>query len=1752
MKRFKRVISAFMITILVVTAGALTPAVYAEAYNHNFDSSDGSVYVDYTNALVDIFDVSYTAENGKVTGTSGKDISEGLNALDFKLKSLGVKRSNGSDSGDYWDWLYQTLTGNTVTQIAKAKAYCDGAATKDQKLFIESSMGGAEGGYNKAATWFIDNASTIKALLNDCSGLTEVPAFLRVPGYDYGEEEAPTVTPSPTVAPTLEPVVWPELPTPSPSVSPSASPKPGASPLPSVSPTSRMVDYVGGVRILGTDYPFEGSKDAPGASFVNSESSFVPFSEITLSSGEAFTGDLDAFYSSTTLVDGMSAANVYERFALAVAMNGHVSVGTHTTNVKQQDCGACVSDYGKQIHETSYNVDGVDIALKTNSFKEEFNTLGVTDYSAAAFGPAALNHISGQKEWFENEISDFEQFKHNWCYSSIYDVIYEYGLYATQLRAEWNKQAGLTDGAKAVLPQLCAIHDAYASYYPILTTLWEYTVGDEKSLKQLFEESDTPASKGSPSIFDDTFFVENEPGLSPLTLFYTLNSTNGISSIDKMSIWNDIEVDTSGSTLVEEHTDYYYGVEDNVNKTESVEEYDNITSGNVVTMSGLSEMALGYDSEGKATSAKVVTMSDYIVEGMMYSSTFVPMKTNLYSPDTLSQFEQKFRDEFYYKYGFMRKALLWDKSGTSVMDYYNAGNKLTNTLEVITLRDLLESDGNDISLYVDDDFYNAEEALTEANELLDIRTVNNRGLSDYLIDYYNTAEFLAMWSKQVKSESTAGDIIAAADIDISFLGRLSNLFLSDEKEVSVDDIHKAQAIASSLKEELETKYSFNLTAMTAEQCFEYATKLSEAASMSDPIDLTEESIKTGDYGVYSNKLQAYLKRCEDVEYRYVDDGGYINGDNLDTLVLPSSLITSYMDATSSYQAEIELDETSKIINTYVSYDSYTPMLGMSYVSALYREANYFSLANLVSGNNPIFLASDDLCGLENAEQWYVNTVINYALVQNLRSSAQIDFTYTTDLDCPLYVDVFGNILTESGIVVIPAASNMTLHNASYKDSNVALGLYACYGNNYFVPMSCEGAANALFPFFVLDPNEEVYIIQGNSISFGEGKQVTFNALAPYDTGTQEAIMHAYKSYVKEGAYTNLNWVALVNICNEVMRGAPIENIDKDIEGLHVNVTRNKAAIVAAVKLEELIKSFTGTMSNTLLSIPDFSRMDDVEYLVAFLIKMLIVSTAAVIIIAIYRDGVSGQLGLRTFWKSTTSIALAFSAVCLVPAIFQLTYYGANKFLLQDEAFRILMLNEEKYNSGVEIGMLDTTVPSSTADMAIQLDWISVPWYDQLDNMLYGSTLQNLGETKRDAYLQSPIYDNYDVTLYNDGVYTTTEQLFDSVHIDYSFSAESANERGLWLYANNSLQTASFYSPYYAFLNILTANVNEYNYNHNTYNYTTKYMSGNRLKTVGLCNPYFTSLSFMELDNDIMHMCEIYGSTIPDTYDHGLLFTAQELDQFAASGWYARYPDDTLQRRVDLMNQYARDFVADNKDLMTKVTDETFLKVMALSLAIKHNQLFGIPYANALEIYNMDSYDLLRLSIAPTEDAILSSPMSFSRFVYNYGGEPAVYAAAVLVVIVWLGSFIKPICTVITFVSVFASIYVFRVVLRKPSANLWGYLVTSVLLCFTNVLHALFLKVSTYLPGTGLSMLGCILFIIFGQVVYLLFLAYVTGVSLKDWTNLGYTEYEKEARKIRGKLGKESASDVLNGNIKHHSNNWDYYNDLVEQHRSRNT
>lgn len=1098
------------------------------------------------------------------------------------------------------------------------------------------------------------------------------------------------------------------------------------------------------------------------------------------------------------------------------------------------------------------------------------------------------------------------------------------------------------------------------------------------------------------------------------------------------------------------------------------------------------------------TSTKIIELSENEVIGIAYSSEYIPMQTNVYSADIVSEYDADWLRDYHYKYGFMRKALFRNTSATAAMDYYNSSGMENSNTVVCTMRDILECGNKDLVLYVDHNFYNADKAV-----------------EDCRIKLLET-------SANVKASSNATSI-------------------------------GVQSASSQLND-------VNMTTVPAG--FEYTmSKQAEA--------FNKDMLKTGDTYTYDDSLRSRITAANG-EYKtncYVSTDIY--EDSMDALVLSNATIDSYLSCVSEFTVDTGSDKYD-----FSHYMEYTPTLSTAYVSAIYRNKYDYMASTVLASKEPVFIASDDVVQEDNATQYDRNSLLNYMLVKNLPSMAKIDYNYVLDLDKPIYMDIYGNILSESGTVVVPAASNATLFSSDYSNEILGLGLFSCYGKDYTVPADLKNAETVLSQFFHIDEENNIWTVGGSFSGYKSNLVpdfiVDFANLSLYTPITKYVMVEHCKNYImSENLSVTMLWPLYITIINEVMRGAPITNIHKDQEGL-ICTDSNRAAIVVGVKLEELQKSLAVNGSSSLIALPDFSKMDHTEYIVAFLLKLFIACTLVTIFIVVYRDSVSGILGIRTIFKSLSAIALTVIAIVSVPALFQLTYYTANKLFLQKEAATITLYNLEKQESGVEIGMTETTTPTVENDMLIQLDWIAVPWYDEVNTLLFGSATDTVSTARDKAYAESAISMQDDVKVFDDGVYVSVKDLFDSVTIDYTFNSRYSsstidpdsesealqsilqNDNKLYYYSNDEEQTLGFYSPYYFFLQGLISNINSYNFNTNTYSYTTKLQSGSRLKTIGLSQSYFESKHFMEDDEDILHLHEVYGLPL-DEYgeDKQVILNDLDIASIQSTLWYNNLNSSGLEARIKAVNDACRDFVAENRDLLTKVSDETFIKVMALTAAFKYNQVFGISSANCYELYQLDCNDLLRLCTGNTADAMLLSPLSYARYVTVLGGEASVYAAAVLTMVMYVGSFVKPACIIIAYFSVFLSIFVFKVLLRRQSASIYGYLCTMALLGGTNFLHAIVLKACTYLPKSGLPMFGCIVFIIVFQVTYLLSLSCVTGVALRDWVNLGYSEYSEMAIATRNKLHHIDTSSLKPG-VADHKNNWDYYDDLKTQYNERNS
>ena len=468
-----------------------------------------------------------------------------------------------------------------------------------------------------------------------------------------------------------------------------------------------------------------------------------------------------------------------------------------------------------------------------------------------------------------------------------------------------------------------------------------------------------------------------------------------------------------------------------------------------------------------------------------------------------------------------------------------------------------------------------------------------------------------------------------------------------------------------------------------------------------------------------------------------------------------------------------------------------------------------------------------------------------------------------------------------------------------------------------------------------------------------------------------------------------------------------------------------------------------------------------------------------------------------------------------------------------------MLNLEKSESGNEIGITKVSEPEANTHLYLRLANVEIPWYDLLPKILTSSMDKNLSKMYEEYENAHPITGSSDVDVMNGNVFISTDKLFESSTVTFNSVSKT-------LYQQSAGDTpASYYTPYYVFLNQIITKANAYAAENDYYAYSTKIQKGGRLKTLGYIQPYFTSEEFMTEGMDYFGLYTIYNATAPAQYAE-LQYSEETLTAIRDSQWCNLELDEGARiKRIEKLNAFTQAWVYDHREMIGKVTDETFLKTMALACAMEHNRLFNTQRADYLEIQELGNEDLLRLSIADKDAIMRNSTMSFARFVYTVGGTPAVYAAAILVLVNFVSSWIKPLVTLIVFIITCISIFVFKLILRRDNKSVYGYITTILLMCVVNVVGAVFLKLTMYIPATGLAPTVCILIEIIVQLLYIVLLLKIVKVALKDWRNVGFQKYNAKFNTLIHK--KDHSVDVATPPA---ANGWEYYNRLVDRQRRR--
>lgn len=842
--------------------------------------------------------------------------------------------------------------------------------------------------------------------------------------------------------------------------------------------------------------------------------------------------------------------------------------------------------------------------------------------------------------------------------------------------------------------------------------------------------------------------------------------------------------------------------------------------------------------------------------------------------------------------------------------------------------------------------------------------------------------------------------------------------------------------------------------------------------------------------------------------------------------------------------------------------------------------NHASLADAVVGfeNKPVFRSAPTII-----DDSYQDALFNNMLLNNIIADYPIRWDAVLDMDSPIFIDIYGNIVTESGLVVIPFAANSTLHKKINLLNSTFLHSYgksmyfkyelnetndtdmAFINDKYYFSLSSSKAMNNLkdYPAFfevsdddnnrILIPDEDsgTWIINPIILNTDAGS-VSLNKIETIDIDVARVLytlaMSAYQDGISaestENAFINIK-SDISNILYQVCRGANIEDIDYSIENLMVGNNYNQTVLSQASKYEDLVDQLSSLTDNTLISVPDITTLSGVEYLIFFLYKVILVVFVFYLLVQIYLATASQTFGVTTIGKIVIAFICTVTTIFAQPYIYKFSYYYTNRAILQDEAEIITMLNREKYLNNVELGVLKARNAEQNSRIMLKVTTIDVDTFDFLSHIVDATTAGSINRyydlfINRDIETSVEEYEQRGASLYYD-----VADLFDSSVI----TVNTSNSQLLNVTTGNP--AIAFRSPYYAILDYLIRQVNSYNTLIGSYDYGTINTGDGSIRTIGLSERYFNSNAFNigkseffelwekgELPSGISEEVQTFGST----YDRSGIYAIYGQDNrniwdsdaqaaMQRSAWYADavlesdMSDQEVKALSDYMDNEAIDWVNRHREILGRISDETILKSLALHLSLEYNKYLGVDGPQYYEIDTISTDDLLRVCLASRGDVMSGSVFTYPKFILNNSGLPGVYLGAILTMITFVLSLVKPLATIITFLILIFSLIIFRLLLNQKTEALKGVIKYAILMTVLNVSYGGVLWILVNLPigiPTFVRIIVMIMLHFFFTGAYI----WIVCVLIFNWKDFGNTAFTNMIR-MRSFNIKEISTETIN-------------------------
>lgn len=876
--------------------------------------------------------------------------------------------------------------------------------------------------------------------------------------------------------------------------------------------------------------------------------------------------------------------------------------------------------------------------------------------------------------------------------------------------------------------------------------------------------------------------------------------------------------------------------------------------------------------------------------------------------------------------------------------------------------------------------------------------------------------------------------------------------------------------------------------------------------------------------------------------------------------------------------------------------NYTPMTAYAVVSAIYRDVDiYNELATVSKSTRTVFSSSRNIIFADGTTTSDWLSYMNYLQLANLENQMNKNVESQLDLDSPIFIDIFGNIVTESGFVIIPAASNATICGSNWTPYTIGFGTYMTAGNNEVISADIPSDVASWLTAQNIAADEDAEDAEASTLnidSMGNGSKggwfvytrdgklklknvylESYGLIASVNWDTLNANSDVIQEVFWNNTYfvkaVNIYGTRIINIIVEVLRGAPIENIDYEEEGI-TGVRKSDAGIVIAYALDRFLEALSTKDSNfvnSMTTMPNLAFMPYLKYVIYFGIKITLALFILIFLVRLFMSGVRNKLGFKEVMKLAFTIIVVVSAIYILPNSITWSYDKANSTVLSTEAEDMLLYSTMRKAEGQQIGITEVSKIDENTQLLVQVDTVNPSWSKILGTALLSNEYSSFTELFDDALSETPYYGMAGVVQKGSNVYIDIGTIMDSTRIAYSktnntlynknvirdgqqyvaYQYESGSglsggtgtdmlgnptketqDEGNAVLTPNVVQAGStdptnstggdgfikqdyyaiysFTSPYYVILDQLIANVNEFNQQHEVQTYTASIDSEGKVVTYDIAAPYLVSEEFMTDGYDILGLTDALQCE-RQLPKYAYIFDEEDKANIKASAWYPEgLEQEEIQRRIAEVYNYARSFIVDHKQVIKHIPDEQLLKVLAFACAVKYNQVFHCPYGDSIKLITVDNRDMMRFMLSDFNGVYSNVAYSFGRYVYQTSGTIGVILAAILCVIILITTVLKPLLIWALFIIIIINIMFRELLFDKPNQGVEGYFIGCALFMCFNFIYAGAIKACFSLADSNLSSIAAMVLCIVVQILYLVAIGWLIYTQISDWKNGGYRHY----------------------------------------------